>query len=156
MKHHTLDTYPVPKDETPMFINEPWIIDRTLLECPQRIEPEEKADNVRIYVPIDLNGEAILRRLKRIIMKYGEANEQNEWDFGADVNMIMSQLEIYDQVWYARHIPTEGKHSEKATTLAGDIVKILERSPDGCAETFPLELIDELKREYGLGDKEEL
>ena len=26
MKRHTLDTYPVPKDETPMFINEPWII----------------------------------------------------------------------------------------------------------------------------------
>ena len=107
-------------------------------------------DNVRIYVPIDLNGDSILRRLSRIIMKYGEANERNEWDFSSDVNMIISQLEIYDQVWYDRHMPTEGKHSEEAITLAGDIVKILERIPDGCVETFPFELIEELKREYGL------
>ena len=125
MEHHTLDTNPMPKDKTPMFINEPWIIDRTLMEYPPRIEPEEKADNVRIYVPIDINCDSILRRLSWIIMKYGEANEQNEWNFSSDVNMIISQLEIYEQLWYARHMPTEGKHSEKAIALASDIVKYL-------------------------------
>lgn len=27
--HHDLDPYPIPKDRTPMFINEPWIIDES-------------------------------------------------------------------------------------------------------------------------------
>ena len=33
-------------------------------------------------------------RLDRIIMRYGEANEKNETDFGFDINMLLSQVEI--------------------------------------------------------------
>lgn len=32
--HHTLDVYPIPREEEPMFINEPWLIDHTLMEYP--------------------------------------------------------------------------------------------------------------------------
>lgn len=32
MEHHTLDVYPIPKDKEPLYINEPWLIDRSLLE----------------------------------------------------------------------------------------------------------------------------
>lgn len=54
-----MDPYPIPKDKTPLCINEPWLIDKSLLEYPPRREPDEKEDNVHIYVPIQklLEGE---------------------------------------------------------------------------------------------------
>lgn len=42
-------------------------IDKSLLEHLQHREPEEQPDNVRIYIPMDLNQEAILRRLDRVL-----------------------------------------------------------------------------------------
>ena len=105
MTHHRLDPYPIPKDETPLYVNEPWLIDKSLLEYPMRFEPEEEDDNVRVYVPLDLNKEAILRRLDRVIAHYGETNENNGMDFSVDVGMILSQVEVYDQVWYVGICP---------------------------------------------------
>ena len=48
MKHHRLDPYPIPEDKTPLYINEPWLIDKSLLEHLQHREPEEQPDNIRI------------------------------------------------------------------------------------------------------------
>ena len=148
MEHHRLDPYPIPKDKTPLYINEPWLIDKSLLEYSPNREPEDKEDNVRIYIPMDLNWNAILRRLDTVIAQYGEANERNELDFRVDVNMIICQLEIYDQIWFVRHMPPEGEHSKEAIDLAREIVVRLEEIPDGCAERFPFETIDEIKQEY--------
>lgn len=148
MEHHRLDPYPIPKEKTPLCINEPWLIDKSLSEYPQRREPDVQDDNVRIYIPMDLNHEAILRRLDRVIVHYGEAREENEMEFQLDVGSIISQLEIYDQVWYVRHTPSEGKHSREAISLVEKFVARLEKIPDGGAECFPFETIDELKREY--------
>lgn len=136
------------QDKTPLYINEPWLIDKSLLEYPQHREPEEQPDNVRIYIPMDLNQEAILRRLDRVIAQYGEATEENEMEFGIDVGMIISQVEIYDQVWFIRHMPKEGKHSQEGIAVVREIITRLEEVPDGCAECFPFETIDELKQEY--------
>ena len=97
---------------------------------------------------MDLNRNAILRRLDTVIVHYGEANERNEMDFRRDVDMIISQLEIYDQVWYIRHMPHKGEHSREAIILAEEFIARLEEIPDGGAECFPFETIDELKREY--------
>ena len=152
-EHHTLDPYPVPKDKNALFVNEPWIIDDSLYferSEDYKREPEAEKDNIRIYVPIDLNHKAILRRLRAVINRYEEANEDNEFAFSADVQKLISQLEIYDQVWYVRHMPKKGDHSAEARALAADFVKLLEEIPDGCAETFPFEMIDELKEEYGI------
>ena len=122
MEHHRLDPYPIPKDKTPLCINEPWLIDKSLLEYPPRREPDEKEDNVRIYVPMDLNRAAILRRLDRVIAHNGEATEENEMEFSVDVGMIVSQVEIYDQVWFVRHVPEKGEHSNEAKELVGKVV----------------------------------
>lgn len=54
------------------------MIDKSILEYPLHIEPEEQADNLRIYILIDLNQEAILWRLDRVIAQYGEITEENE------------------------------------------------------------------------------
>lgn len=148
MEHHRLDPYPIPKDKTPLCINEPWLIDKSLLEYPLCREPDEKEDNIRIYVPMDLNRDAILRRLDRVIVHYGEATEENEMEFSVDVEMVISQVEIYDQVWFVRHMPDKGKHSIEAKELVRDIIAKLKEIPDGCAECFPFDTIDELKREY--------
>ncbi len=49
MKHHRLDPYLIPKDKTPLYVDEPWLIDKSLLEHLQHREPEEQLDNIRIY-----------------------------------------------------------------------------------------------------------
>lgn len=148
MEHHSLDPYPIQKNKTPLYINEPWLIDKSLLEYPHYREPDEKEDNIRIYLPMDLNKDAILRRLDNIIVVYGEAREDNEIDFSIDVRMIISQLEIYDQIWFVRHMPKKGEHSSEAKELVAEIIGRLEGIPDSGAECFPFELIDELKKEY--------
>lgn len=147
MQPHQLDVYPVPKDKSPLFINEPRLIDRSL-DYSVSSEPDSDDDNIRIYIPMDLNKEAILRRLDSVIAHYQEANEENEMDFSVDVNMLISQIEIYDQVWYVRQMPSEGVHSQRGKELVAEFVARLEEIPDGCAECFPFETIDMLKEEY--------
>ncbi len=87
MEHHQLDPYPDQKDTGALYINEPWIADKTRLEYNKDSDIDQREDNVWVYVPIDLNKDAILRRLDRIIYQYEEANEDNESEFSVDVNM---------------------------------------------------------------------
>lgn len=153
MTYHPLDVHPIPRETSPLYVNEPWLIDLSILEQAQLItnlrrEPDQKDDNIRIYVPLDLNKDAILRRLNSIIYRYGEANEENEMDFSQDFRMLISQIEIYDQIWYGRHMPDEGEHSAEAQGLVQEFIEKLEEIPDGCAEAFPFEMIDELREEY--------
>ncbi|MDF2540078.1 MAG: hypothetical protein K0S76_3099 [Herbinix sp.] len=149
MEYHRLDPYPIPKDKTPIYVNEPWLIDDSIMDVkPDTREPEPQEDNVRVYIPLDINRKAVHRRLQMTITRYGEANEKNESDFHMDVEAIISQVEIYDQIWFVRHTPPEGKHSNEAIALVKEIITLLEEIPDGCAETFPFEMIDALKGEY--------
>lgn len=128
-----------------------WLIDGSLLESGKKREvlrkPETQEDNIRVYIPLDLNRKAILRRLDDVIQRYGIATELNESGFRGDVGQVISQLEIYDQIWHIRRM-AEGKHSCNAVRLVQDIIQRLEAIPDGCAECFPFELIDRLKAEY--------
>lgn len=150
MAHHTLDVHPVPKEKKPLYINEPWLIDDSYIweVRGKSVDPDPEEDNIRVYIPLDLNSKAILRRLHTMIAKYGEANERNESDFSQDVHRLISQIEIYDQIWYARHIPEKGAHSEEAKQLVREFIQLLEEIPDGCAEVFPFEIIDLLREEY--------
>lgn len=146
--HHTLDVYPIPREKEPMFINEPWLIDKTLLESCEEEDPDKEKDNIRVYVPLDLNHSAILRRLEAVIDRYGEANEENEMNFSIDVEGILSQVEIYDQVWYVREYQETMRHSQRAVGLIKEIIVLLENIVDGGAECFPFETIEELRKEY--------
>lgn len=182
--HHDLDVHPVPKQ--PFYINEPELIDPSLgyydperkipadelkeyktakaYEDVRRFHkyPEAADDNIRVYIPMDLNAEAIMRRLGEIIGRYGEASEYNESDYKEEVKRMISQLEIYDQVWYCRelkdgtshfvglnteHEKTE-EHSRHGLDLVKKIIKRLEDIPDACAEMFPFSTIDELNMEW--------
>lgn len=174
MTHHNLDPWPIPKEKAPLYINEPRLIDESLRSIEQNMDIDPSEDNIRVYVPLDINRDAIIRRLNHIVYRYGEANEDNEMEFSIDVDMIISQLEIYDQLWFVREGPAkntpvrnspktnddeeilyeEGNHSNRGISLAEEIIKILEDIPDGCAEMFPFDAIDELSREY-LGEPRE-
>ena len=150
--HHRIDPKPVPEQVS--YINEPWIVDGTKMPMQEgKFKPEElidkSPDNVRVYVPLDISHSAVMRRLSAVIQKYGEANEENEFAFETDVCRLITQVEIYDQLHYVRG-NMEGKHSEEAINLIRDFVDQLKEIPDGCAEIFPFELIDELEEEYDL------
>ena len=82
--HHTLDTKPVP--EKVFYINEPDLADTSInyFGCGKQ-EEESQADHIRVYVPLDLSADAILRRLRFLVCRYGEANERNEFNFSMDV-----------------------------------------------------------------------
>ena len=70
-------------------------------------------DNVRIYVPLDLNAEQILNRLQQIYRVMESPDDMNEIE------------------------------------LAGKIINIL-LEDEGCAESFPYDVVDELKVEFGI------
>lgn len=149
--HHDLDVYPNPKEKQPMFINEPWLVDLSLLNNEDLSkEPESQKDNIRVYVPVDLNADAILRRLYDIIDKYGSAREKNEMNYSIAVGQLIAQIEIYDQIWYARNVPSNGdrKHSAEAYVLVERFIDVLKDMDVLDAELFPYEEIEELKREY--------
>lgn len=149
MSHHNIDPYPFPKDMSPIYINEPWLIDKSLRAMADvSIEIDNNDDNIRVYVPLDISATSIIRRLNTIISFYGEANEENEFSFSTDVNMLISQIEIYDQLWVVRHGMNEKRHSVEATDLVRRFIKALDNVPDGCAELFPFNIIEELREEY--------
>ena len=148
MEHHDIDIYPIPEDQKPRFINEPWLIDESLDDYPRQKESEDQPDNIRIYVPVDLNRKSILRRLNWVIYRNGGASERNEMDYTLDVSHIISQIEIYDQIWRVRHYSSDRKHSTEAVELVKEFINRLKEIPDECAELFPFETIEELEKEY--------
>lgn len=151
MEHHNIDVHPIPKESQPRFINEPWLIDKSL----QWIQPNgydpaplPDADNIRVYIPLDICKSAILRRLDEVILHYGAATEANEMDYTYDVVNLIAQIEIYDQIWFIRHYPKQGKHSMEAIELVKEFVRKLEDIEEGDSEMFPYSTIEKLKKEF--------
>jgi len=148
MAHHNLDIYPIPKDKSPMFINEPYLIDQSLLCDSSVLQDDLHEDNIRVYIPLDINREAVLRRISIIIEKYGEANEENETAFQMDIETIIAHIEIYDQILFVRNMPSKGKYSLEGIKLVNEVILLLKEIPDGCAELFPFETIEALENEW--------
>lgn len=148
---HSLEVSPVPGDKQPLYINEPWLVDkRWKYELSSRsADPDDQPDNIRVYIPLDINRQAIIERLRSIIVDMGAASEQNESEYVSRVDKLISQIEIYDQVWYVRQIPKDGsKHSREAKDLVREFCEVLLEIPDECAETFPYWTIQGLYKEY--------
>ena len=151
MNHHNLDAHPIPKEKLPLFINEPWLIDNSLQwrqKCGYSPEPLDDADNIRVYVPLDICKESILRRLDEVIRQRGPISEKNESDYSNDVITLIEQIEIYDQVWFIRHMPKQGKHSLEAIELVKEFVERLEEVEVWDSEFFPYSTIKKLRKEF--------
>lgn len=107
---------------------------------------------------MDLSTENIMRQLHIIYGNFGSPTECNEFQYDSEVRQLISQLEIYDQGWVARDsghaiqkVNGGVLHSEQGRILAKKIVDFL-LEDEGCAECFPYNLIEELKREFWLDD----
>lgn len=81
--HHELDIKPVQESVT--YINETWIADAMIHAPHDDHNPDDlipdQPDNIRVYIPLDLNKDSILRRLGGIIHTYGSVSESNETSY---------------------------------------------------------------------------
>ena len=111
--HHKLDIHPIP--ENVLYINELSLAAKVPYETKQETEKALTGktvsdggilpdDNVRIYVPMDLNADNIMRQLQSLYNKLGYPDDENESDYSIGVGKLISQLEIYDQVRVARDL----------------------------------------------------
>ena len=162
---HKLDCKPIPEDV--LYINELNLVDSLPYETKIDMEKaltgkckEEGGvlpdDNVRIYVPIDINADAIMRRLHLLFVTMDYPTEDNESAYSFAVRRIISQLEIYDQVCVTRNFEESiqkelggVRHSREGIELARRIAEYLEEN-DGTAELFPWDEIEKLRKEFWL------
>ena len=147
--HHSLDIKPFPEET--LYVNEACLSDLTALNDLNDVADSDmkRADNIRIYVPLDINATAIMRRISDIYSRYGEVTEDNELTISVEVGRVVSQLEIYDQIWYVRDGDAGNGHSAKATEIVKEMIQYL-MEHEGCGEIYPYDVIDELKRDYCL------
>ena len=111
--YHKLDIHPIPADV--LYVNELSLAGKVPYETKddtaKAITGKKKSegdilpdDNVRIYVPMDLNADIIMWRLYSLHGSLGYPTEKNESAYSSGVSKVISQLEIYDQVWAARKV----------------------------------------------------
>ena len=165
MSHHKLDIRPIPEEV--LYVNDLSLTGALTYETKDDIEKavtgKKKSeggilpdDNVRIYVPMDLNADGIMCRLYALYALLGYPAESNESAYYSGVRKIITQLEIYDQVWMVRKVEESvqkanggDRHSRKGIELARKIVKYLEEN-EGTAECFPYDEIEELRGTFWL------
>ena len=163
--HHKLDIHPIPEEV--LYVNELSLVGNVPYETKRDMERavtgKKKSeggilpdDNVRMYVPMDLNADSIMWRLYSLYDVLGYPTESNESAYCVGVRRVIDQLEICEQVWTARNIEEsiqkengEVRHSRKGIELAGKIAQYLEDN-EGIAECFPYDEVEELKREFWL------
>lgn len=163
--HHKLDIHPIP--ENVLYINELSLAAKVPYETKQETEKALTGktvsdggilpdDNVRIYVPMDLNADNIMRQLQSLYNKLGYPDDENESDYSIGVGRLISQLEIYDQVRVVRDLANATRkvnggelHSQQGIALARKMVEFMEQHV-GNAECFPYDEIGELKAAFWL------
>ncbi len=162
--HHDIDNKPIP--ERVLYVNDPLITTiaepySTVSDLQIAKSAKNKAeggilpnDTIRVYAPMDLNHSSILQELYAVYDLLGSPNEDNEMDFFFLINKIIQKLEIYDQIWVVRDLKnticmkkSNIVHSQQGMALVKEIIAYLEKD-EGLANTFPFEIIDQLKEEW--------
>ena len=103
-------------------------------------------DNVRIYVPMDLNHDFFLWRLRSLHASLGFPDEGNEGAYQEAVGQLISLLTVYDAA--QAEIENVRGHSGKGKRLALEMIRFMEKH-EGVAEHFPYEEMEMLGAEYG-------
>lgn len=80
-------------------------------------------DNVRIYLPKDINSKSILADLNHLYTQFGDVGENNEFEYSIEVRKLIRFLEIYDSILLENHkietVQTDGKvHTKLARHTA--------------------------------------
>ena len=100
-----------------------------------------------VYYKIEVSPELILSRLHRLEMIYHMATESNEFCISDDVCHLLEQIAVWDRTMKRRD-SIKAKHHPDTIEFMREFIKALEEFPDGGAELFPFEMIDELTKEY--------
>lgn len=111
--HHKLDIHHIPTDV--LYVNELSLAGKVPYETRDTMDKALTGrtksnggilpdDNVRIYVPMDLNADIIMWQLYSLHSTLGYPTEKNESAYCSGVGKDISQLEIYDQVWAVRNL----------------------------------------------------
>lgn len=161
--HHSIDIRPIP--DKAFYVNEVALANPVdyydTAECVRQASRGENLpqDNVRVYVPLDLNKDLLLYEVRTLYRSLGSPNEANESSFASAVDQIISKLEIYDQVWIVRNVGHAVRmkngdapdilHSNQAIEAAREMIRVFEQN-EGTAECFPYDVVNALKQEYGL------
>lgn len=167
--HHKVDVHPIPNST--IYINELSIASSyNPYEMGQQVELAVTGktvskggilpdDNIRVYVPLDINEEYIIGELYSVYGRLGAVSEDNEYEYSSAVRRIITKLEIYDQIHTVRDMKNainlagvgevSRYHSRRGIAVAKKMVDVLEKH-EGTAECFPYEIAEELKTEFGL------
>lgn len=110
-------------------------------------------DNVRIYLPIDINAENIIRKLNRLYDQLGDVSEDNEWNYFIEVRKLIKFLTLYDSLLLEKKETEiiqidDTVHAKLARETAREMVKIMMEN-EGDAELFPYEECEELADLFG-------
>ena len=111
-----------------------------------RSQPE---DNVRVYIPLDINENAILRRLHHIFWKYGDVSEATRLRFAAKWKPWSLKWRYTTRFGLRATGIVETITAEKLRHSCKRLCSWLMEHP-GCGERFPMDLVEELRREYQL------
>lgn len=162
--YHKLDSHPVSSHA--IYVNDLRFVNDFSYESEAELEKAITGkieiegeiipdDNVRIYVPMDLNADAIMHQLYMLYDALGPVDEGNEFHYSSGLARIILQLEVYDQAWIARETRKNNQafsaigHSLRGIKLAKQLVEYL-KANEGVAECFPYEEIEELKEKFDL------
>lgn len=164
--HHTLDIHPFPKDV--LYINEFELVD--VVNTYDSQKKHDKAlsgkckkeggvlpdDNVRIYVPIDLNADYIINRLRDILASFGSPSENNESALTVEVGKLVAQLEIYDQACTVRNLknayrntPDSDLHCTQGKELAKNFIAVLMEN-EWTGDSFPYNIVNGVREAFGV------
>lgn len=155
----------VPTTEDTIFVNSREFADEKSYElkvesfladrgCTESMGGGLPDDNVRLYVPLDINEDEIMQSVYSLYCMLGSPTEYNEMQYFSGMNKVLAKLELYDQL-HCRHnfdqvslnTETGEMHCRSAAVLAKKI-KCLLLEDEGCAEMYPYEIIEKLDQIY--------
>lgn len=159
MKRRTIDL------DKAIIIDDPIVAGTSMFE---RLDDIEKAksgrtiseggvlpdDNVRVYIPLDINADSLLYELRMLFYTLGMPDESDEFSYFEGMRKIYRKLEIYDEALMEKYpeqtmcCSEEGKkHSIFSICVVREMIQIMEEN-EGCGEMFPYDTIDTLEEEY--------
>ena len=117
-------------------------------------EAKKQPDTYTVYVPMIVNKEKIVCKLRELIARLGDCDWRNEMDYQVETDKLIRQIEVFDEL-VKQESGVDTAHAEETVALVKDFVAILMQMTDDDGETYPYEEILELSKEYRLEITEE-
>ena len=111
---------------------------------------KKQPETYTVYVPLIINKERIIHKLRELMAMLGDCDLDNETDYKVETDKLIRQIEVFDEL-VKKEAGIDTGHSKEAVELAREFAEVLMMMTDDGGETYPYEEILELGQEYGLG-----